>query len=108
MSWTVGAGTAATARVERSLLLRAKRRSAPARERLTLHERVVALDPTVRAEDENVEPHPRHLAVRRDGLPVELDDVVEADERILDPKKRIVDARESGLNKRNRGAAGVQ
>ncbi len=31
----------------------------------------------------------------------------EADERILDPKKRIVAARESGSNKRNRRAAGV-
>jgi hypothetical protein len=31
-----------------------------------------------------------------------------ADALIFDPKERIVDARESGLNKRNRRAAGVQ
>ena len=85
------AGDGATARVERSLfLLRAKRRSAPGRERLTLDERVVALDPAVRAEDENVEPHPRHLAVRRDGLPVELDDVAES-LGVVSPPALIVD-----------------
>jgi hypothetical protein len=40
-------------------------------------ERVVALDPAVRGEDEEVEPDSERLAVLGDGLPVELDDVAE-------------------------------
>ena len=48
------------------------------RERLTLDERVVALDPAVRGEDEEVEPDSERLAVLGDRLPVELDDVAES------------------------------
>jgi hypothetical protein len=48
------------------------------RERLTLDERVVALDPAVRGEDEEVEPDSERLAVLVDRLPVELDDVAES------------------------------
>src|SRR5262245_46552895 len=40
-------------------------------------ERVVALDPAVRGEDEEAEPDGGHRAVLGDRLPVELDDVVE-------------------------------
>ena len=40
-------------------------------------ERVVALDPAVRGEDEEVEPDCERLAVLSDRLPVELDDVAE-------------------------------
>jgi hypothetical protein len=47
------------------------------RERLTLDERVVALDPAVRGEDEEVEPDSERLAVLGERLPVELDDVAE-------------------------------
>ena len=48
------------------------------RERLTLDERVVALDPAVRGEDEEVEPDSERLAVLVDRLLVELDDVAES------------------------------
>jgi hypothetical protein len=41
-------------------------------------ERVVALDPAVRGEDEEVEPDCERLAVLGDRLPVELDDVAES------------------------------
>src|SRR5215218_3947599 len=41
-------------------------------------ERVVALDPAVRGEDEEVEPDCEQLAVLGDRLPVELDDVAES------------------------------
>ena len=41
-------------------------------------ERVVALDPAVRGEDEEVEPDSEQLAVLGDRLPVELDDVAES------------------------------
>src|ERR687895_50370 len=41
-------------------------------------ERVVALDPAVRGEDEEVEPDCEHLAVLGDRLPVELDDVAQS------------------------------
>ena len=41
-------------------------------------ERVVALDPAVRGEDEEAEPDCEHLAVLGDRLPVELDDVAES------------------------------
>ena len=44
--------------------------------RLTLDEHVVAPNPADRAEDEKHEPHRRHLALGRDGLPVELDHFV--------------------------------
>src|SRR5687768_9549636 len=40
-------------------------------------ERLVALDPAVRGEDEEVEPDSERLAVLGDRLPVELDDVAE-------------------------------
>jgi hypothetical protein len=40
-------------------------------------ERVVALDPAVRGEDEEVESDSERLAVLGDRLPVELDDVAE-------------------------------
>src|SRR5687767_13728616 len=48
------------------------------RERPILDERVVALDPAVRGEDEEVEPDSKRLVVLGDPLPVELDDVVES------------------------------
>src|SRR5919106_1584550 len=41
-------------------------------------ERVVALDPAVRGEDEEVEPDCKHLVVLGDRLPVEFDDVAES------------------------------
>jgi hypothetical protein len=41
-------------------------------------ERVVALDPAVRGEDEEVEPDCERLAILGDRLPVELDDVAES------------------------------
>jgi hypothetical protein len=41
-------------------------------------ERVVALDPAVRGEDQEVELDCEHLAVLGDRLPVELDDVAES------------------------------
>ena len=41
-------------------------------------ERVVALDPAVRGEDEEVEPDCGHLAVVGDGFPMELDDIAES------------------------------
>src|SRR5215207_9983807 len=41
-------------------------------------ERVVALDPAVRGEDQEVEPDCERLAVLGDRLPVELDDVAES------------------------------
>jgi hypothetical protein len=41
-------------------------------------ERVVALDPAVRGEDEEVEPDCEHLAVLGDRVPVELDYVAES------------------------------
>ena len=41
-------------------------------------ERVVALDPAVRGEDEEAEPDREQLAVLGDRLPVELDDVAES------------------------------
>src|SRR5262245_11354598 len=44
---------------------------------LTDDEGVVALDPPVRGEDEDVEPDREHLAVLGDRFPVELDDVAE-------------------------------
>ena len=43
----------------------------------TIDERVVALDPAVRGEDEDVEPDRGRLAVVGDRLPSELDDVAE-------------------------------
>src|SRR5262245_6593634 len=46
--------------------------------RLSDDERVVALDPPVRGEDEEVEPDRSHLAVLGDRLPVELDHVAES------------------------------
>jgi hypothetical protein len=55
-------------------VLRGRRRSS----RLSDDERVVALDPAVRGEDEEVEPDCEHLAVLGDRLPVELDDVAES------------------------------
>jgi hypothetical protein len=67
-----GAGTAAQA--TRAPLVETKE----CRERLTLDERVVALDPAVRGEDEEVEPDSERLAVLVDHLPVELDDVAES------------------------------
>ena len=48
------------------------------RERLTLDERVVALDPAVRGEDEEVEPDSERLAVLVGRLPVDRDDVAES------------------------------
>lgn len=53
--------------------LRAKQRPSPSDD-----ERVVALDPAVRGEDEEVEPDSERLAVLGDRLPVELDDVAES------------------------------
>jgi hypothetical protein len=47
------------------------------RERLTLDECAVALDPAVRGEDEEVEPDCERLAGLGDRLPMELDDVAE-------------------------------
>src|SRR3954452_19365147 len=41
-------------------------------------ERVVALDPAVRGEDEEAEPDSEHRAVLGDRVPVELDDVTES------------------------------
>jgi hypothetical protein len=52
--------------------------AAPAANRLTLDERVVALDPAVRGEDEEVESDSERLPVLVDPLPVELDDVAES------------------------------
>src|ERR671922_700270 len=46
--------------------------------RLSDDERVVALDPAVRGEDEEVEPDCERLAVLGARLPVELDDVAES------------------------------
>ena len=46
--------------------------------RLSDDERVVALDPAVRGEDEEAEPDSEHRAVLGDRLPVELDDVTES------------------------------
>ena len=56
------------------------------RERLTLDERVVALDPAVRCEDEEVEPDCEQLAVPGDRFPVELDDVAEPLGVVAPPK----------------------
>jgi hypothetical protein len=46
--------------------------------RLTDDERVVALDPPVRGEDQENEPDCHRLTVLGDGVPVELDDVGES------------------------------
>src|ERR671918_1804635 len=54
--------------------LRVMRRPSP----LSDDERVVALDPAVRGEDEEVEPDSEGLAVLGDRFPVELDDVAES------------------------------
>jgi hypothetical protein len=62
-----GAGTAAQATRPRWS------KTKECRERLTLDERVVALDPAVRGEDEEVEPDSERPAVLGDRLPVELD-----------------------------------
>src|SRR5918999_5833527 len=51
---------------------------APLHPVLSDDEGVVALDPAVRGEDEEVEPYCEHLAVLGDRLPVELDDVAES------------------------------
>ena len=59
-SWTGGAGTAAQSYAPP--LVETKE----CRERLTLDERVVALDPAVRGEDEEVEPDSERLAVLGD------------------------------------------
>ena len=56
------------------------------RERLTLDERVVALDPAVRGEDEEVEPDSESLTVLGNRLPVELDDVAEPLGVVAPPK----------------------
>src|SRR5687768_17216547 len=62
--------------VRRRSLVLFSEEAAPAR--LSDDERVVALDPAVRGEDEEVEPDSEQLAVLGDRLPVELDDVAES------------------------------
>jgi hypothetical protein len=62
------------------------------RERLTLDERVVALDPAVRGEDDEVEPDSERLAVLGDRLPVELDDVAESLGVVAPPEAEPVGA----------------
>src|SRR5919205_2563864 len=47
------------------------------RSRLCVDERVVALDPAVRGEDEDVQPDREQLAVLVPRLPVELEDIAE-------------------------------
>src|SRR5215204_5237200 len=62
----------------RSSSVKLTRSCARARAVLSDNEGVVALDPAVCGEDEEIEPDCEHLAVLGDRLPVELDDVAES------------------------------